>query len=72
MTCNITKGLIGVDMEPAMAHFLGLAIVGVVVAIISAILISMAINRLKKESLVPERTVETLRNDKEWVKQQIT
>lgn len=67
----ITQGLIGTDMDPAMAHFLGLAIVGVAVAIISAILVSKAINTLKGESLVPERTVETLRNDKEWVKQQI-
>lgn len=67
----ITEGLIGADIDPAMAHFLGLAIVGVVVAIISAILVSMAINKLKEEGLVPERTVETLRNDKEWVKQQV-
>lgn len=68
----IAEGLLGADMDPAMAHFLGLAIVGSVVAIISAILVSKAIGRLKKESLVPERTVETLRNDKEWAKQQIT
>lgn len=67
----ITEGLIGANMNPAMAHFVGLAIVGVVVAIISAILVSKSINKLKEESLVPKRTVETLRNDKEWVKQQI-
>ena len=67
----ITEGLIGVDMDPAMAHFLGLAIVGIVVAMISAILVSKSLNRLKEESPVPERTVETLRNDKEWAKQQI-
>jgi hypothetical protein len=67
----ITEGLIGADVGPAMAHFLGLTIVGVVVAIISAVLVSTAINRLKQETLVPERTIETLRNDKEWAKQQI-
>lgn len=68
----ITEGLISANIDPAMAHFLGLMIVGVVVAIISAIFVSMAIKRLKKESLVPERTVETLRNDKEWAKQQFS
>ena len=67
----ITEGLIGAGIDPAMAHFLGLTIVGVVVAIVSIILVSTAIKRLRNEGLVPERTVETLRNDKEWVKQQI-
>ena len=67
----ITEGMIRADMDPAMAHFLGLTIVGVVVAIVSIILVSTAIKRLRNEGLVPERTVETLRNDKEWVKQQI-
>lgn len=67
----IAEGLIGADMDPAMAHFLGLVIVGVVVAIISAILVSKATSKLKEESPVPERTVETLRNDKKWVEQQI-
>lgn len=67
----ITQGLLRLDMDPAMAHFVGLAIIGVAVAIISAILVSKAISKLKGESLVPERTVEALRNGKEWAKEQI-
>lgn len=67
----ITQGLLRLDMDPAMAHFVGLAIIGVAVAIISAILVSKAISKLKGESLVPECTVEALRNGKEWAKEQI-
>jgi len=42
-------------------------ILGVIVAIIGAILISKGIAAVKNESLVPEKTVDSLKNDKEWI-----
>ena len=42
-------------------------ILGVIVAIVGAILISKGIAAVKNESLVPEKTVESLKNDKEWI-----
>ncbi len=68
----IAEGLISAGLAPAMAHFLGLAFVAITVGIMSAILVSKALDKLKTSTLVPERTVETLRNNKEFVKQQIT
>lgn len=54
-------------MAEGMATFLGLLIVGALVGIISAILIVKALNTLKKQSLAPQRTIETLKQDKVWV-----
>jgi hypothetical protein len=65
------EGLISVGLAPAMAHFVGLASVAIVVGIISAVMVTKAIENLKTASLAPQRTIESLRNDKEFVKQQI-
>lgn len=53
-------------MRDGTATFLGLLIVGVIVGAISGALISKGIKTLKGEKLAPERTIETLREDKEW------
>lgn len=54
-------------MEPWVAALL----VGVVVAIVGAVLIIMGINTLKKTTLMPEKTIATLKENKEWVQQQV-
>lgn len=46
-------------------------IVGVVVAIIGAVLLAKGIGTLKKTTLLPEKTIETLKENKEWVQQQV-
>jgi di/tricarboxylate transporter len=43
-------------------------IVGVVFAIVGGIIVSTGLNRLKRTSLKPEQTIETLEEDKEWLK----
>lgn len=53
-------------MREGTAGFLGLLIVGVIVGVISAALISKGIKTLKGKSLAPEKTIETLREDKAW------
>ena len=42
-------------------------ILGTIVAIIGAILISKGIEAVKNESLVPEETVDSLKKNKEWI-----
>ena len=44
-------------------------IVGGVLAIIGGIIAFNGINRLKRTSLKPEQTIETLEEDKEWLKE---
>lgn len=67
----LTAGLIEAGMSGVMAHFLGLAIVAIVVGIVSTVLVKSALEKLKTANLVPERTVESLKQDKEFAKQQI-
>lgn len=47
-------------------------LVGVVVAIVAYLLVTMAISNLKNMSLAPQQTVETLKEDAEWLKNEVT
>ncbi|MET0253572.1 MAG: phage holin family protein [Terrimicrobiaceae bacterium] len=55
----------------ATATLLGFLLVGVVVGAIGAFLIGKALETLKKEPLTPTKTVETLKEDKEWVQSKV-
>jgi len=58
-------------MATVMATWLAALIVGVVTAVISITLISTASARLKRTSKVPERTIESLKENVQWAKDQI-
>jgi predicted phage tail protein len=47
-------------------------IVGVAVGIVAFLLISSALKALKETSLTPNQTVETLKEDAEWLKNQVS
>lgn len=47
-------------------------LVGVVVAIVAYLLVTMAISNLKNMSLAPQQTVESLKEDAEWLKNEVT
>ena len=64
----VVFGLIRAGLEPWLAAL----IVGVVVVAIGAILVLRARASLKPANLAPRRTVETLKEDQEWAKEQIT
>jgi uncharacterized membrane protein YqjE len=51
--------------------WLSAVIVGVAVLLVSAILIMSGIKKLKATSLAPEETIESLKEDKEWAKEQL-
>jgi hypothetical protein len=46
--------------------------VAIVVGILAAILISKALATLKKASLTPNKTIGTLKEDKQWVQSKIS
>ena len=52
--------------------WLSALVVGLVVVAIGAILVLRARESLKPANLAPRRTVETLKEDQEWAKEQIT
>jgi len=51
--------------------WLSALLVGVVIAAIGAFLIWKGLDALKKEDLVPRQTIETLKEDQEWAKEQV-
>jgi len=51
---------VAADMSPFLAGFLGLAIIGLLVALIGGAFIAKALKTMKKESLAPQRTIHTL------------
>jgi uncharacterized membrane protein YqjE len=56
--------------QPA-SYALGFVVTGVFYLIVGAILVMLMKNRLAKQELVPERTVQELRKDKQWLKNEI-
>ncbi len=56
--------------QPA-KYAIGFVTAGVLYLIVGAIIVSVMKNRLAKQHLVPDRTVEELRKDKEWLKNEL-
>ena len=59
-------------IEAGWDAWLSALVVGVVVVAIGAILVLRARESLKPANLTPRRTIETLKEDQEWAKEQIT
>jgi hypothetical protein len=64
----IVYGLIETGMDP----WLSALIVGLVVIAIGAVLLLRGRESLKPDNLAPRKTVETLKEDRAWVQEQIT
>jgi uncharacterized membrane protein YqjE len=58
-------------MDPAVRLALGFVITGALYLIIGAIFIVKAKNNMAKRDLVPNRSVDELRKDKEWLKKEL-
>jgi len=56
--------------QPA-TYALGFVVTGIFYLIVGAIVITAMKSRLAKQHLVPERTVNELRKDKEWLKKEL-
>jgi xanthine/uracil permease len=62
-----TLGLVAAGLDPWLAALL----VGAVVTVVGYLLVRRGLNALKHEDLAPRQTVETLKEDAQWAKQQI-
>jgi hypothetical protein len=51
--------------------WLSALLVGIVVALIGYFLVQRGLDALKKESMAPKQTIETIKEDTEWAKQQM-
>ena len=64
-------GLVAAGLSHATSGWLSPLIIGAVVALVGYAFVQKAISTLKRESLVPERTMESIQQDKEWVKEKV-
>lgn len=64
-------GLHSAGLSEEMASWLGPLIVGLIVGIIGFALVQKARRTLAKESLKPEKTIQSLQEDKEWTQQKL-
>lgn len=58
-------------MATVMPIWIAALIVGAVLSVVSITLLSTAANRLKQVHKVPERTIESLKENVQWAKEQI-
>ncbi|MGZ8900032.1 MAG: phage holin family protein [Limisphaerales bacterium] len=58
-------------LSPEMATLLGPLTVGLIVTIIGYILVQKGLKTLKDGSLKPERTIQSIKEDKEWTQQRL-
>jgi uncharacterized membrane protein YqjE len=63
--------LMPATMNEGLRFALGFVITGALYLLIGGIFIITAKNRLAKQNIVPERSVNELRKDKEWLKKEI-
>lgn len=59
-------------LSPETASWLAPLIVGGILAAVGYSLIKKALETLKRESLTPQRTTQSLQENKEWLKQKIS
>lgn len=65
-------GLEGAGVDPELAFWLGPGIVGLVIAIVGYALVQKAISTFSKESFTPEKTIRTLKEDKQWAQEKFS
>jgi uncharacterized membrane protein YqjE len=59
------------DLSQPAKYAIGFVTAGVLYLIVGAIIITTMKNRLAKQKLVPDRTIEELRKDKQWLKNEL-
>ena len=59
------------ELSQAAKYAIGFVSAGVLYLIVGAIIFTAMKNRLAKQHLVPDRTVEELRKDKQWLKNEL-
>ena len=62
---------VSMGWSAGLSAFLGLLIVALITGGVSAALVLNALNSLKKETLVPRKTIESLNDDKEMIKNKL-
>ncbi len=68
----LSQLMISRGMEIGTAGFLGFLIVALMAAIVAFLMVSKALKAFGNENLTPDRTVRSLREDKQWAQNKIS
>jgi flagellar motor component MotA len=60
------------DWQLITSAWIAAAIVGLVVGIVAYLLVTSALTKLKNTNLTPRQTVETIKEDAQWIKDQVS
>ncbi|HEU5078890.1 MAG TPA: phage holin family protein [Opitutaceae bacterium] len=63
--------LIRAGLEPTTSTWISRALIGLIVAITGVIMLSKAKKLMSADDLVPEKTIDTMQDNKEWAEQKI-
>jgi len=72
LSALLYAGLVEMGLSHMISGWLAPLIVGGLVAIIGYAMAQKGISALKKESLVPEKTVNSLKEDQQWLQRKVT
>jgi glucan phosphoethanolaminetransferase (alkaline phosphatase superfamily) len=53
-------------------YWLAALIIGIIVAVVAVVMIMSALNALKNTGITPTQTVETIKEDAQWLKDQVS
>jgi xanthine/uracil permease len=65
-------GFENMGLSESVARWLGPAVVGIIIAIVGYALIYKAKETLANESLAPEKTIQSLKEDKQWTQEKLS
>jgi uncharacterized membrane protein len=72
IAAGIYVGLLAMDVAASIAIWLAPLIVGVVVIAIGYAMLQKAIHTLQEEPVMPQRTVKTVQDDTNWIKEKVS
>ncbi|MAT13829.1 MAG: hypothetical protein CMJ46_01000 [Planctomyces sp.] len=70
-TVGLYNGLVAAGLSHATSGWLAPLIIGLVISIIGYAMIQKGISTLRRASLLPEQTVDSMKQNKEWIKQKV-
>ncbi len=68
----VTVGMIAAGAAPAVAAWLGPVLTGLVVFVTGGAMAMSNKNKLEEETVVPEKTVQSMKENKQWLKEKTT
>lgn len=72
VTFGAQVGLVKLGLSLDVATWLAPLLVGIIVGIVGYTLVQKAVSTLSNESIVPEKTTESLKEDKQWIEKKVT